>query len=193
MSVMRNLFAGAVLTVAATGASAATYHPTYAEAQYGTCTGTKKACAWNDRLDATNAVDGDTSTFYALGLGGSILLSFAMPLPEVSKTISVFEETFNRAHGHKEAADVYAVNGTEETFLGRISNLVGESKIVTNASFQFLKLVDVTRRQFPGSASYDGFDLAKVNVAAVPLPATGLMLLGGLGGIAMLRRRRKSA
>jgi hypothetical protein len=35
--------------------------------------------------------------------------------------------------------------------------------------------------------------LAGVGIAPVPVPAAGLMLLGGLGGLAALRRRRKTA
>ncbi len=38
----------------------------------------------------------------------------------------------------------------------------------------------------------DDFALKSMNVSAVPLPATGLMLLAGLGGMAALRRRKKA-
>lgn len=37
----------------------------------------------------------------------------------------------------------------------------------------------------------DGFSIDDISVSAVPLPASALLLLGGLGGIAALGRRRK--
>ena len=37
------------------------------------------------------------------------------------------------------------------------------------------------------------FGLSEVNVANVPLPATSLLLLAGLGGLGALGRRRKAA
>lgn len=53
--------------------------------------------------------------------------------------------------------------------------------------------MDVTTAEFPTSTSFDGYDVSKVSIAPVPLPAGGLMLLGGLGGLAALRRRKKAA
>ena len=35
--------------------------------------------------------------------------------------------------------------------------------------------------------------LAGIGLAPVPVPAAGLMLLGGLGGLAAMRRKRKTA
>ncbi|MGC1430312.1 MAG: VPLPA-CTERM sorting domain-containing protein [Albidovulum sp.] len=42
-----------------------------------------------------------------------------------------------------------------------------------------------------GEGAVDGA-LAGVGIAPVPVPAAGLMLIGGLGGLAALRRRRKA-
>ena len=106
-----------------------------------------------------------------------------------------------------ESADVYAFNGPYTPFtgtfglsdltnlgftlLGTVRNAAGStdagaSLTFTEGPFRYLALVD---RSAPGSGR-DGWDIDAVSVAAVPLPAAGLFLLGALGGIAALRRRK---
>ena len=193
MSASKSFMASVAFLVSAAGADAAVYYPTQVSAEYGLCKGKTHFCEANDRKTVSNAIDDDASTFYSLGFGGSILLRFAMPMTEVAKTILISEVTFGRIGNHKEAADVYAINGKDETFLGRITNLFGESQIFTNASFEFLKLVDVTQVQFASTTSHDGFDVGKVSIAAVPLPASAALMLAGIGTLATLRRRKKAA
>ncbi len=36
----------------------------------------------------------------------------------------------------------------------------------------------------------DGFKVASITLTAIPLPATGLLLLAGVGGLAAMRRRK---
>lgn len=40
--------------------------------------------------------------------------------------------------------------------------------------------------------SYDNFRVSQIEIAPVPLPASGLLLLGGIAGFAGLRRRKKA-
>ena len=40
--------------------------------------------------------------------------------------------------------------------------------------------------------SYDGRALSHVTIGEIPLPAAGFLLLGGLGGLAIMRRRKKA-
>ncbi|PTW50116.1 putative secreted protein [Rhodovulum kholense] len=50
-----------------------------------------------------------------------------------------------------------------------------------------------TSISFGADSVFDQFKLASITVAPVPLPAAGLMLLGGLGGLAAVGRRKKKA
>lgn len=196
MNALKTILASAALVASTVGANAATYFAdTVEEANYGVCTGTVRACTADDRQNSANAVDGNASTFYALGLGGSLLVSFSQIMGNIMPgTVSVFEITFNRLVGHDEAADVFAVDADgNESLLGRITNAVGGNSVLASMPFRQLRLVDVTREQFPNTTSFDGYDVAQISVAPVPLPAAGLMLLGGLGGLAALRRRKKAA
>ena len=67
-----------------------------------------------------------------------------------------------------------------------------------NSIFQnisFLKIVDTTLGTegtgvFKGNLRFDNIDVTEV--APVPLPAAGALMMAGLGGLAMLRRRKRA-
>lgn len=196
MIAFKALLASLVLAVSTAGANAAVYYAdNVVDVNAGVCTGSAARCAANDRQDVSNAVDEDESTFYSLGFGGDITLSFPLPLISAGQSLSVFEITFNRGSGDSEAAEVYAILGGVETFLGTITNVVGQHTIMASSAFEYIKLKDVTKALFPTTTSFDGFDVGaiKISVSAVPLPAAGAMLLAGLGGLAALRRRKTLA
>lgn len=50
-----------------------------------------------------------------------------------------------------------------------------------------------TSISFGADAANDNFRLGSFTVAAIPLPAGGFLLIGGLGALALLRRRRRAA
>jgi hypothetical protein len=51
----------------------------------------------------------------------------------------------------------------------------------------------VKRIAFGADGATDNFRLTSVEVSAVPLPAAGWLLLAGVGGLVVLRRKRKAA
>ena len=69
------------------------------------------------------------------------------------------------------------------------SLLSGLATFIYDGSGDFLYFADTSGT--PGDNG--GPVLDNVKLSAVPLPAGGLLLLGALGGIAALRRRRKAA
>lgn len=68
-----------------------------------------------------------------------------------------------------------------------MSNLVGVNYVT---SFTVRASGTLFQDGFLGN---DEFSIKSVNVAAVPVPAAGLLLLGALGGLAALRRRKAAS
>ena len=54
----------------------------------------------------------------------------------------------------------------------------------------FTQVTDVTFDRLVFSAGKPALEYANLTIAAVPLPAGGLLLLAALGGVAALRRRK---
>lgn len=201
MHVFKTLAAAAALAVTAGATQAATYNATtYSDVVEGTCSlaGTKDdaRCKADNRKNLGNLVDGNKNSFYSLGFGGSVTLGFGTDFK--AGDVSVYEITFTRPTStdkHYEAFELVALDANK--------NATGFSKVITNengfasfridSGFTYLKLVDVTKDVFKtGTSSYDGADIGMVSIAAVPVPAAGVLMLAGLGGLAALRRRKKA-
>lgn len=197
MNALKTLLAGAALAVTASAGNAAVYYADEVTIENsGNCTGSVSACNLNDRKNPNNAKGPTDGLFYSLGLGGSAVFGFAKDLFP-GGTVSTFEITFNRNSDHDEAAEVYTLDsfGNVVQSLGTVINSPnGMGSVYATMAFSYIRLVDVTESYFEGmSSSYDGYDVDSVGVAPIPLPATGTLLLAGLGGFAALRRRKTAA
>ncbi|WP_374303245.1 VPLPA-CTERM sorting domain-containing protein [Paracoccus sp. (in: a-proteobacteria)] len=198
MHVFKTLAAAAALAVTAGATQAATYNAiSYSDVVEGTCSLAGSArCTADNRKTLGNLVDDNKNTFYSLGLGGSVTLGFGTDFK--AGDVSVYEITFTRPTStdkHYEAFELIALDANKNAtgFSTVISNKNEFSSFRIDSGFTYLKLVDVTKREFQtGTTSYDGADIGMVSIAAVPVPAAGVLMLAGLGGLAALRRRRKA-
>lgn len=139
------------------------------------------------RSNTANALGTPDGKFLSLGLGGSAIFSFGTKF--IAKG-AVFEVTWGNVSKHQESADIYGIVGGMAKLLGSISN-------ASDGSFDFAGIFDQLRfvdTSPLGKGSKDGFDIDALNVtpAPVPVPAGGLLLLSAVGGIAMLRRRKRA-
>lgn len=92
--------------------------------------------------------------------------------------------TFNLSGGGTRSFDGGAIASNAGIACGSPSNYACTAKVAFN--FRDGETFD----SVSFGATSQAFEFA---LAPVPLPATGLLLLGGLGGIAALKRRKKAA
>ncbi|WP_425093881.1 VPLPA-CTERM sorting domain-containing protein [Tropicimonas sp. S265A] len=187
------LVAGALVVSGAAANAASIFADTVVDYTQGFCTGGPADCSAYDptRYDENNALGSPDGVFTALGFGGSIEVTFAgAPFP--GGTATSYEITTNRNNDHDEAAEIYAVlGGVVSPLLGVITNSPsGESSVIVNGAFDSILIVDITKTFFGSTTSFDGFDVDAIGISAVPLPATALMLLAGVGGLGMMRRKK---
>ena len=183
MNILKTLAAGAALMISAGSASAAIiYADSVISADQN---GTPVAAERSNTANALSAPDGK---FYSLGKGGTITLGFAAL---GTGEVAIYEITGGNVLNHLESVDVFAVQGGSETFIGSLSNTVasasGGASLMYTGWFDSLKLVDTS-----SADSIDGFDLDAIAVSQVPLPASALLLVGGLAGFGALRRKKKA-
>lgn len=163
-------------------------------------------------LGAPDQVGNSESGFYSLGRGDDAVAVFGFGT-SFGLEANVFEVTFGcsgpsgsngACSGFSEFATVYAFDGPYTPFdssftvsdlttlgfseVGTIgngdANAPGGATVSIAGPFSFLALADAS------SQGADGFDIDAVSVNAVPLPASILFLLGGIGGLGFMRMRR---
>jgi hypothetical protein len=146
------------------------------------------------RSSIDNASNDDEITTVRAGME-AITISFSRP---VYFTGIAFLDLFV-ASGSKIGEVGHAVLSDGTTFAISATDLAnsGGSKRAGYAALSTLGVITNQVRIYMGLTNdQQGFAdgaLASVSVAPVPVPAAGLMLLGGLGGLSALRRKRKTA
>lgn len=84
--------------------------------------------------------------------------------------------------------DNYDISINGGSFMNSLTALASNVVGVNNVNFFTVRASGTLFQD--GFLGNDEFSLKSVNVASVPLPAAGLLLLGALGGLSALRRRK---
>ncbi len=142
----------------------------------------------NDRANLANALGDSLGDFFELGFGAVVDFTFDRFFTGPG---SVVEVSFS-ANGPLESVLIQGGRGGVFTDLATVTNKAPGAQSPEGAPFAFagayktLRLID----QSPtGGRPTGGFDVDRISVAAIPVPAAGALMLGALGAFGLLRRR----
>jgi hypothetical protein len=142
------------------------------------------------RDEVSSALGDDLDTFFELGFGGVVDFTFGVLARGEINVVEVSSSP--RPQALVEEATVSVGLDGVFTEIGTATALDGQAPegFVLNSPglFDTVRLTDIS--PIRGGATSGGFDVARISVAAIPLPATGAALLAGLGALTLLRRRR---
>lgn len=163
----------------------------------GACTDTSKA------LGAPNWVSGDCSEYVSLGNGGSLVLQFT------DNALSASGDALADLHIFEIGTAVEQMDvaiSTDNTTWIEVGTVRGQPSsididafagVTTGVAYSFVRITDVLNDNFSNTAVYAGADIDavgaiySVDAPQVPLPATGLLLIGAVGGLGGWRRLRR--
>lgn len=150
----------------------------------------------NGRNNPANALGASNGNFFEIGYGSTVDLTFGKLFRPSGTTVEITNGARGPSTAYYETITVFfGRNGvfTEVTDLnnaGPNGPLTLSFSLPVDAYFDTVRFVDTTTKR-PDSTG--GWDIDSVKVSLVPLPAAGILLLAGLGGLAALGRRRATA
>ena len=138
------------------------------------------------RDDVANALGDSLGTFFELGYGAVVDFGFGR---NFTGDGNVVEVTFSDPPPFVESVVIEAGRNGVFTEIGTIDNSNARAPdgedFVFAGNFDTLRLTDTSEVTRP----FGGFDVDRISVSPIPLPATGAALLAGLGALTLLRRR----
>lgn len=135
----------------------------------------------------------DEITTFANGSQEWIRVSFSAP---VLVNALYFLDLFIAKDGSSQEVAMASINGGFPIVSTYATDVVGNKRGgFASSTFAPILVSDIffTILSTNDNVGFADGALAGIGLAPVPVPAAGLLLLGGLGGLAALRRRRKTA
>lgn len=175
--------------------SVVSYNPGTGFSSTGACQNASLA------LGTPDHTSGNCNNYVSLGRGGSIVLQFVDNALTTSGDSTADLHIFEIGAAVEQFfVDISTDNSNWISLGGPISgqptsvDIDGVSGVVAGELYRFVRVTD-NPNSGPHSGVFAGADIdaigaiSTVQTAAVPLPATGLLLLASFGGLAALRRR----
>lgn len=182
MRTLKTTAAAATLVLgSAAGAQAATVFATEATIIQDGPRGTN-----SDRDNIENALGDSLGDFFELGYGAVVDFKFGRNFTGEGNIVEV-----TRSSPPPFIESVLIEGGLRGVFteIGTVDNtgpIGGEGvTFAFSGNFDTLRLTDTS----PQTRAFGGFDVDRVAVSPIPLPAAGFGLLAGLGALTLLRRR----
>ena len=131
----------------------------------------------------------DSAGYWSVGVGstyGGTANPAVLQLNALSKSISLFwgsPDDYNNLELYKGGSLIGTVNGAQ------FSNQAIEASFVTISADDFTETFDTVKFYSVGK---NAFEFSNLSIAPVPLPASGLLLIGGMGLLAAARGKRKA-